>query len=90
MSRFSSAKCAPSSSDSCGWIFAVGVDPGHLRQGVASELLSEACRCFKEAGVGRVRTMVGRNNVPILSFFRSNGFVGGSFVQLELDLEGPS
>jgi hypothetical protein len=32
--------------------------------------------------------MVGRNNVPVLSFFRANGFVGGSFVQLELDLEG--
>ena len=75
-------------SDTCGWIFAVGVDPAHLRQGVASELLSEACKRFKKAGVGRVRTMVGRGNVPILSFFRSNGFVGGSFVQLELDLEG--
>lgn len=75
-------------SDRCGWIFAVGVDPAHLRKGLASELLSEACRRFSKAGVQRVRTMVGRGNVPILSFFRSNGFVGGSFVQLELDLEG--
>lgn len=75
-------------SDTCGWIFAVGVDPAHLREGLASELLAEACRRFRKAGVERVRTMVGRGNVPILSFFRSNGFVGGSFVQLELDLEG--
>jgi hypothetical protein len=27
-----------------------------------------------------------RNDVPVTAFFRSNGFVGGSFVQLELDL----
>jgi len=77
-------------SDTCGWIFAVGVDTGHLRKSVASGLLAEACRRFRSAGIRRVRTMVGRNNVPVLSFFRANGFVGGSFVQLELDLEGES
>jgi ribosomal protein S18 acetylase RimI-like enzyme len=75
-------------SDTCGWIFAVGVDPGHLRRMVATSLLALACRRFRGAGIHRVRTMVGRNNVPVLSFFRANGFVGGSFVQLELDLEG--
>jgi ribosomal protein S18 acetylase RimI-like enzyme len=75
-------------SDTCGWIFAVGVDPGHLRKSVATGLLALACRRFKAAGIQTVRTMVGRNNVPVLSFFRANGFVGGSFVQLELDLEG--
>jgi hypothetical protein len=32
--------------------------------------------------------MVRRNDVPVLSFFRANGFVGGEFVQLELDLKG--
>jgi ribosomal protein S18 acetylase RimI-like enzyme len=74
-------------SDTCGWIVAVGVDPGHLRKSIATGLLSVACRRFKSAGIRRVRTMVGRNNVPVLSFFRANGFVGGSFVQLELDLE---
>ena len=30
--------------------------------------------------------MVARNRVDVLSFFRANGFVGGSFVQLERDL----
>jgi ribosomal protein S18 acetylase RimI-like enzyme len=75
-------------SDTCGWIFAVGVDPAHLRKNVASGLLSLACRRFRETGIRHVRTMVGRNNVPVLSFFRANGFVGGSFVQLELDLQG--
>ncbi|MFQ5876353.1 MAG: GNAT family N-acetyltransferase [Acidobacteriota bacterium] len=74
-------------SDACGWVHAIGVDPQYLRGGVATRLLAEACRRFRDAGVRRVRTMVRRNDVPVLSFFRANGFVGGSFVQLELDLE---
>jgi ribosomal protein S18 acetylase RimI-like enzyme len=73
-------------SEACGWVFAVGVDQSSLRSGIASSLLAEACRRFARDGITRVRTMVRRNDVPVLSFFRSNGFVGGSFVQLELDL----
>ncbi len=73
-------------SEPCGWVFAVGVDPAHARTAVGSALLQEACARFRAAGVDRVRTMVRRTDVPVLSFFRSNGFVGGSFVQLELDL----
>lgn len=73
-------------SEPCGWVFSVGVDPAHARGAVGSRLLREACRRFRAAGVTRVRTMVRRTDVPVLSFFRSNGFVGGSFVQLELDL----
>jgi ribosomal protein S18 acetylase RimI-like enzyme len=73
-------------SEACGWIFAVGVDPKRLRAKIASTLLATACRRFADAGIERVRTMVRRNDVPVLSFFRANGFVGGSFVQLELDL----
>jgi ribosomal protein S18 acetylase RimI-like enzyme len=53
---------------------------------VASALLAEACRAFRAAGVTRVRTMVRRNDVPVLAFFRSSGFSGGSYVQLELDV----
>jgi ribosomal protein S18 acetylase RimI-like enzyme len=74
-------------SEPCGWIFAVGVEPRALRERVASLLLAECCRRFRQAGVARVRTMVERTNVPVLSFFRANGFVAGRFVQLELDIE---
>ena len=74
-------------SDPCGWVFAVGVDPAHSRQGVASSLLAEARRRFRQAGVRTMRTMVRRDDVPVLSFFRSSGFVGGSFVEMEADLE---
>lgn len=73
-------------SEPCGWVFSVGVDPQRARAGVATALLREACDRFREAGVTRVRTMVRRTDVPVLSFFRSHGFVGGSFTQLELDL----
>jgi ribosomal protein S18 acetylase RimI-like enzyme len=75
-------------SEPCGWIFAVGVDPVHARRGVASRLLDEARRRFRRAGVDTVRTMVRRDDVPVLSFFRSSGFVGGSFVEMEADLGG--
>ncbi len=74
-------------SEPCGWIFAIGVDPGSERHGVASQLLAEAAARFKAQGVPRIRTMVRRNEVPVLAFFRSNGFRGGPFVQLELDIE---
>lgn len=70
----------------CGWIFAIGVDPVCLRRGIASALLAEACRSFGAQGIGTVRTMVRRNEVPVLSFFRASGFAGGPYVQLELDL----
>jgi ribosomal protein S18 acetylase RimI-like enzyme len=74
-------------SEPCGWVFAVGVDPETVRRGVASCLLAEACKRFHDAGVERTRTMVERTNVPVLSFFRTNGFTAGRFVQLELALE---
>jgi ribosomal protein S18 acetylase RimI-like enzyme len=71
----------------CGWVFAIGVGRGHLRRGVASALLAEACRRFRRARVDRVRTMVQRTDIPVLSFFRASGFVGGPFLQLERDLK---
>jgi len=74
-------------SDAAGWVFAVGVDPDAKRRGIASALVAEAKRRFAAMGVRQMRTMVRRNDVPILSFFRASGFVGGPFVQLEVDLE---
>ncbi len=73
-------------SEPCGWLFAVGVAPERQRGAIASQLLAEACRRFRAAGVACVRTMVRKSDVPVMAFFRANRFVGGSFVQLELDL----
>jgi ribosomal protein S18 acetylase RimI-like enzyme len=74
-------------SEPCGWVFAVGVDPGALHRGVGTALVDAACRRFARQGVTTVRTMVRRNDVPLLAFFRSNGFAGGSFVELERDVD---
>ncbi len=71
----------------CGWVFAVGVDPDWARRGIASELLAEIRRRFAAAGVECIRTMVDRTDVDVMRLFRSNGFVGGPYVQLELGAE---
>lgn len=70
-------------SEPCGWVFAVGIDDAFRRRGLASVLLAAATERFRLLGVDTVRTMVRRNDVPVLSFFRRNGFVGGPYVQLE-------
>jgi GNAT superfamily N-acetyltransferase len=70
-------------SEPCGWVIAVAVDAPYLRCGIASRLLDEACRRFARTGVATVRTMVRRNDVPVLSFFRASGFAAGPYVQLE-------
>ena len=54
---------------------------------VLNALLDHAKQRFRELGVTVLRTMVRRNDVPVLTFFRSGGFVGGSFAQLEFDLD---
>ena len=46
-------------------------------------LCDEAVRCFATMGVEMVRTMVRRNDVPLLALFRSMGFVAGTFSELE-------
>ncbi len=74
-------------SEVCGWVFSVGVDPKRARGGIATAMLHEAQSRFREAGVSVIRTMVEKNNIPVLSFFRSNGFTGGSFHQLEINLK---
>jgi len=73
-------------SEPCGWVFAVSVEPAHARAGIASHLLAEACREFQRAGIRTIRTMVRRSDVPVQTFFRSNGFAAGSFTQLEVTL----
>lgn len=70
-------------SEPCGWILEVGIDPAFVRLGLASNLLDEAVAQLKQAGVTTVRTMVRRNNIPVLTFFRTNGFIGGPYLQLE-------
>ena len=71
----------------CGWIFAIGVDPEARLERVGSDLFDAMCRCFREAGVTKIRTMIARDAQLVMSFFRSQGLMAGPFVQLEMDLD---
>ncbi len=73
-------------SERCGWIFSVAVCPTCERGGVATRLCNEAIERFGTFGVSHVRTMVRRNDVPMLAFFRSMGFQAGPFSELEQDI----
>ncbi|MFL9829192.1 hypothetical protein ABTU92_30755, partial [Rhodoplanes sp. SY1] len=54
---------------------------------VGSSLFAAICERFRKAGVSKVRTMIARDHQLILSFFRSQGMMGGPFVELEMDLD---
>lgn len=69
----------------CGWIFAIGVNPDCGRHGVGLALCREVCLKFKSKGINTVRTMVRKDNIDVLSFFRASGFKAGPFMELELD-----
>jgi predicted N-acetyltransferase YhbS len=73
-------------SEPCAWIVALGVHPKLLRGGIASLLFEEACRRFARHGINLVRTMVRRDDVGVLTFFRNQGFVAGPYVELELSI----
>jgi len=70
----------------CGWVFAIDVKPDCRQTGIGTRLLDAICASFRRAGVRKVRTMLGRDNTLILSFFRSQGMMAGPFIPLEMDL----
>lgn len=73
-------------SESCGWVFALSVDPEHREGGVGTALLDRISESFTEAGVSRLRTMISRDNHLLMAFFRSHGLTAGPYLQLEMDL----
>jgi len=74
-------------SASCGWVFAIDVEPSFRRRGIGARLLKAICAGFGRAGARKVRTMLSRDNTLILSFFRSQGMMAGPFIPLEMDLD---
>src|SRR5450631_1554302 len=71
----------------CGWVFALSVEPDTRLQGIGSALLKAISGEFKKAGVGKMRTMVARDDRLHLLFFRSEGMMAGPYSQLEKDLD---
>ena len=74
----------------CGWVFALGVDPENREGGIGSKLFAALIARMKASGVTTVRTMLARDDALNMAFFRSQGMMGGSFIQLEMpiDLDG--
>ena len=70
----------------CGWVFGIDVRPDHRQGGVGTQLLEAICAQFRKAGVRKVRTLLSRDNILILSFFRSQGMRASPIIPLELDL----
>jgi ribosomal protein S18 acetylase RimI-like enzyme len=71
----------------CGWVFALSVEPDTRLHGIGSALLEAIGGEFKKAGVGKMRTMVARDDRLPLLFFRSEGMMAGPYNQLEKDLD---
>ena len=71
----------------CGWVFGLAVDPGARMKGIGRAMLRAIAAEFRQAGVDKMRTMVARDDLLPLRFFRSEGMMAGPFIQLEMDLE---
>ncbi|MBI3702748.1 MAG: GNAT family N-acetyltransferase [Rhizobiales bacterium] len=71
----------------CGWVFALSVDPDARLHGSGRALLDAISAAFKKAGVSKMRTMVERNTMLQMLFFRSEGMMAGPYIQLEKDLD---
>jgi GNAT superfamily N-acetyltransferase len=71
----------------CGWVFALSVEAQARLHGVGQALFEAISAEFKKAGVSRMRTMVARDNLLHLKFFRSEGMTAGPYIQLESAIE---
>lgn len=69
-----------------GWVFSLTVDPDTRLGGVATVMFDTICHCFRQAGVDKVHTMIERNNITVMAFFRSQGMMAGSSIPLEMSL----
>jgi len=69
-----------------GWVYAVAVAPDVQGKAIGRRLAEAAVERFASAGVVSIRTMVQRESIALLRFFRSLGFRAGPFVELEMQL----
>jgi len=72
-----------------GWIFALGVNPNARLNKVGSSMFDAICDCLARDGVNKVRTMLARDDELNMTFFRSQGMMGGPFIELEMPLAAP-
>ncbi len=70
-----------------GWVIGIGVDIEHQHSGAGADLLRQLLRSFAARKVGAARTMVRREDIQVLRFFRTAGFNIGPYTELEMELE---
>lgn len=70
----------------CGWVFAIGVDPNLRLGGIGTRLFEAIAARMRASGLKTVRTMLARDDALNMAFFRSQGMMGGAFIQLEMPL----
>ncbi|NEW88509.1 GNAT family N-acetyltransferase [Rhodopseudomonas sp. WA056] len=73
--------------ESCGWVFALTVDPAIRVNSIGTQLFEEICLIFTRAGVRKVRTMIEHDNQLVMAFFRSQGLMVGRFIGMEKNLD---
>ncbi|TDI56785.1 MAG: N-acetyltransferase [Alphaproteobacteria bacterium] len=73
----------------CGWVFALSVDPDARLQHIGERLFEAISEEFHRAGIGKLRTMVARDNPLHMTFFRSEGMMAGPYIQLEKSIGTP-
>ena len=72
----------------CGWVFTIAVRPDTRVKGLGTQLLNAICDAFRHAGVGKVRTLIPREQGLMLSFFRSQGMMAAPVIPLEKEVTG--
>lgn len=70
----------------CGWVYALSVEPDAREQGVGETLLAAVTEEFRKEGMDKMRTMVARDNLLTMSFFRGEGMMAGPYIELEKDI----
>jgi len=74
-------------SEPCGWVVAISVDPRFRVRRVGERLFDAMCERLRGDGVATVRTMVAREDVLDMAFFRAQGMMAGPFIELEKPLD---
>jgi ribosomal protein S18 acetylase RimI-like enzyme len=69
-----------------GWIIGIGVDVEHKGERAGADLLARLVGSFAQRGTRTIRTMVRRDDVRVLRFFRSAGFATGPYTELEMEV----
>jgi len=72
--------------DTIGWIDTIGIDPAYQKKGVASVLLDQVIKNFRQRGVETIYTLVNWSSWDLLQFYKKAGFTRGDMINLELKI----